>query len=184
MGCVFFKLCCWNSCFYFWSQSQWLLWTHHAYLSCLNSVKMFASSHFNVAKLLKAASKVVRCIHFWLFEHATMLYESFELNSYFTMSNTDQLGYVQCTSAFLAIAQCHVPLFAVKVLPVQCFFRWSSELHFIAWMRGVLVSCISSEAQIKLKCSLVTAISCSVVSEHATDPSARSFSKMLWKRCS
>ncbi len=84
---------------------------------------MFASSHFNVAKLLKAASKVVRRIHFWLFEHATMLYESFELNSYSTMSNTDQLGYVQCTSAFLAIAQCHVPLFAVKVLPVQCLFR-------------------------------------------------------------
>jgi len=77
----------------------------------------------NVCIITLRFCKVAEGIHFWLCEHATMLYESFELNSYFTMSNTDQLGYVQCTSAFLAIAQCHVPLFAVKVLPVQCLFR-------------------------------------------------------------
>ncbi len=59
---------------------------------------MFASAHFNVANMLRAASKFVRllCMHFWFPEHAT-IFESLELKSCFRMSNIDQSGYVNCT---------------------------------------------------------------------------------------
>lgn len=131
-------------------------------LTCLPWIlsKMFASAHFNVANLLRAASKFVRLLRctFYFLNTQGVLYNnaSFKLKSWFRMSNVNQSGYVQCTFAFLAQCTCHVPSFAFKALPMHVRFRTTVHVHFIAWMRGVLLSCLILEALNNLEWALVT----------------------------